>query len=271
MMESKQDINIQHPEAWELLVSIDDQRVDYILFTPAVVGSLLMGRVPRTDDSLKALEDAFYDTPQLLNEYKRVRVVVHSRHFVLLPGDTPDDDCIELVHVAFPADDGDAAVCLLPLNGVKIAYLMPRGLQAFLGRTLNCNDNVYHHLYPLCEHFKDLNRSDDISRMFLNLTAETMDLAIYRQGRFMCANSYQFTNAQDAAYFALNAWRTHGLDQLTDEMQLTGDRTMRAAMTPMLREFVKFVMPAVYPAAAMRLGRNAMQAPLELILLALCE
>jgi len=50
-----------------------------------------------------------------------------------------------------------------------------------------------------------------------------------------------------------------------------GDNTMRAAMTPMLREFVKFVMPAVYPAAAMQLGRNAMQAPLELILQALCE
>ena len=53
--------------------------------------------------------------------------------------------------------------------------------------------------------------------------------------------------------------------------QLTGERTMCASMTPVLREFVKFVMPAVYPAAAMQLGRNAMQAPLELILQALCE
>ena len=84
-------------------------------------------------------------------------------------------------------------------------------------------------------------------------------------------NTYPFTNAQDAAYFALNAWRTHDLDQLTDELQLTGDGDTRAIMTPVLREYVKYVMPAVYPAAAMRLGRNAMQAPLELILLALCE
>lgn len=269
-MEANKEIDIQHPEAWELLVSIDDQRVDYILFTPAVSGSLLIGHVSRTDDSLKALEDAVYDTPVLLNEYKRVRVVVHSRHFVLFPADTAQDDCVQLLRTAFPADDGDAAVCALPLNDVKIAYLMPRGLQAFLGRTLNCTD-LYHHLYPLCEHFKGLNRSNDISRMFLNLTAETMDVAIYRKGAFLCANSYRFTNAQDAAYFALNAWRTHGLDQLTDEMQLTGDRTMRAAMAPVLREFVKFVMPAVYPAAAMQLGRNAMQAPLELVLQALCE
>ncbi len=98
-----------------------------------------------------------------------------------------------------------------------------------------------------------------------------MDLAIYRKGEFLCANTYPFTNAQDATYFALNAWRTHGMDQLTDELQLLGDNTVRAAMTPELRKFVKYVMPAVYPAAAMQLGRNAIQAPLELILLALCE
>ena len=78
-------------------------------------------------------------------------------------------------------------------------------------------------------------------------------------------------NADDAVYFALNAWTTYGLDQLTDELQLAGDGDLRAAMTPALRKFVKFVMPVVYPAAAMRLGRNAMQAPLDLILLALCE
>ena len=269
-MEKQKDITIQHPEAWELLLSIDEHRVDYILYTPTVVGSLMIGHVGRIDDSLQSLEDAVYDTPELLNEYKRVRVVVHSQHFVLLPIDTADEDCATLVRSAFPADDGDVAVSAMPLNGIKIAYLLPRGMQAFLGRTLNY-PQLYHHLCPLCEHFKSMNPGADISRMFLNLNGESMDMAIYRKGTFLCANSYQFTNAQDAAYFALNAWRSNGLDQLIDELQLMGDRTMRATMTPMLREFVKFVMPAEYPAAAMQLGRNAMQAPLELILLALCE
>ena len=107
--------------------------------------------------------------------------------------------------------------------------------------------------------------------MFLNLNAASMDMVIYRNGEFICANTYAFTNAEDATYFALNAWRTWGLDQLTDELQLTGNRAMLATMMPRLREYVKYVMSAVYPVAAMQLGRNAMQAPLELILLALCE
>ena len=269
-MEGKRNINISHPEAWELLVSIDSKRMNYILFTPSVANSLFVGETTLDNEGLQELEDAIYGTPELLNEYKRVRVVVHSQFFLLLPASTADEDCLTLLRRAFPDNDGDEAVCALPENGVKIAYLMPRGMQAFLGRTFNY-PIVVHHMMPLCEHFKQLNRSANLSRMFLNMSPEHMDMAIYRDGILQCANTFSFTNVKDATYFALNAWRSRGLDQLTDELQLMGDGKMRAAMTPELREYVKFVMPAVYPVAAMRLGRNAMQAPLELILLALCE
>ena len=269
-MEGKERINIEHPEAWELLVSIEDKRVDYILFSPSVAGSLVLGQVERVDDSLQGLEDAVYDTPELLNDYKRVRVVVHSSHFVLFPQEVPDADCVDLVRHAFPDDDGDVAVNPLSAGGEKIAWLMPRGMQAFLGRTFNY-PQVVHHLVPLCGYFVEQNRGDDKSRMFLHLEAERMNLAAYRDGVLRCANSYPFTDDQSAAYYALNVWRTHNLDQLTDELQLMGDGDKCAALTPLLREYVKHVMPAVYPTAAMQLGRNAMQAPFELILMALCE
>ena len=110
-MEGKEKFDIQHPEAWELLVSIEDKRVDYILFSPSVPGSLAIGQVERADDSLQGLEDAVYETPDLLNDYKRVRVVVHSSHFVLFPGEMPDADCQELVRHAFP-DVSQPFLCL---------------------------------------------------------------------------------------------------------------------------------------------------------------
>ena len=269
-MADKKNINIEHPEVWDLLVSIDDRRVNYILYTPQVANSLIMGEVACADETLQSLEDAIYEEPVLLGEYHRVKLLVKSSHFLILPVETSDDDGKSMVCQAFPNDDGDAAVCLLPASDVKIAYLMPRGMQAFLDRTFNFPE-TYHHLFTLCEHFEGLNRHQGISRMILNLHEEEMDLAVYRDGSLQCANSFPFSNVHDATYFALNAWRTFGLDQLADELQLMGDNAVRAAMTPELRRFVKYVMPAVYPAAAMRLGRNAMQAPLELILLALCE
>ena len=269
MMKGKSEINIQHPEVWELLVSIDDGQVNYILYTPTVANSLTLGQVNVTDASLSALEDAVYDTPELLGEYKRVRVVAHSRHFVLLPEGTDDDDCQMLVRQAFPDDDGDALVCSVPSNGVKIAYLLPRGMQAFLGRTFNY-PALCHPLMPLCDYFKTLD-GGNASRMFLHVNDGNMDLAVYREGKLLCANSYSFTDVNDAAFFALSVWRAHDLDQLTDELQLAGNGDQRSALTPLLREYVRNVVPAAFPTAAMQLGRNAMQAPLELICLALCE
>ena len=269
-MKGKQEDMIQHPEVWQLLVSIDDGVVRYILFTPKVANSLVLGEVACRDDSLQALEDAVYDTPVLLNDYQRVRVVIHPRHFILLPGETADEDCTLLLHEAFPHEDGEVNLCPMPNNGLKVACLLPHGMQAFLGRTFNL-PTVFPHLVPLCEHFKTLGRGDDRMRMFLHLTDNHSDLAIYRDDAMVFANTYPFTDAKDMVYFILGAWRSHGMDQLADELQLMGNNALQATMTPLLREYVKHVTPAVYPTAAMRLGRNAMQAPLELILLALCE
>lgn len=269
-MEGNNKIEIQHPEAWELLVMIDDRQVNHILFTPHVANSLVLGRVERTDDTLKGLEDAIYDTPELLNEYKRVRVLVNSGHFILLPQDTEDADCLFLVRTAFPGDDGEALVNYLPSTGVKIACLLPNGLQAFLGRTFNY-PQVCHRLAPICEHCHESSQGSDATRMYVHLSPGMMDVFIFREGKVQCVNTYPYPHVDDAVYYVLNAWRTHGMDQLSDELQLMGDNVMCAQLTPELRKYVKHVMPAEFPAAAMRLGRNALQAPLELILLALCE
>ena len=60
MKKGKSDINIQHPEVWELLVSIDDGQVDYALYTPTVANSLVLGQVSLPDDSLQALEERIF-------------------------------------------------------------------------------------------------------------------------------------------------------------------------------------------------------------------
>ena len=269
-MKGKEKLTIHHPEAWELLVSLEDKRVRYILYAPSVPNSLHIDEVDCAEDSLQGLEDAVYNTPVLLDDYKRVRVVVYPRHFVLLPQEVSDEDCSALLCEAFPAEDGDVAVCTMPQNAVKVAYLLPRGMQAFVGRTFNY-PAIFPHLVPLCEHFRSLERGNDCKRLFLHLNDDRADLAVYSDGKLMCANAYTFTDVNDVVYFTLGAWRAHGLDQLKDELQIMGDNKLQSTMLPLLREYVKNVLPAAFPAAAMRLGRNAMQAPLELILLALCE
>ena len=61
------------------------------------------------------------------------------------------------------------------------------------------------------------------------------------------------------------------MDRQRDELQLAGDRRVRDELAPELRRFIAYVMPAIYPARAMQLSHDAMQAPIDLIYLALCE
>ena len=269
-----EDIRIEHPERWCLDLSVNTHQLQFILYAPEQSESLVMRSIAldKGVPALQALENAVYDHPLLLGDYRRVRVVTYSPHFLVLPTPVAGDDTLvaRSLAEAYPADDGERATCTLPQCGVSIAYLLPQGTMGFLQRTFN-NPPVVHHLYPLCEHFKSLNQGSRIARMFVNLQPGRMDMAVYRQGEFILANSLAMRNTADATYLLLHTWQSMGLDALTDEIQLTGDKSQRDELAPELRRFVKYVMPAIFPASALRLGQDAMQAPLDLILLATCE
>lgn len=270
--------HVPHPELWTLELSVRPAGIDYMLHSEAAgeaiqVGSIAIQSVrPDGGTDVKAVENAVYDNEVLLDDYRRVRVLVASPHFVVLPPDTDDDDAERLLRVAYPetASTTEAAVCRLPLCGQVMAFEMETGLRGFLDRTFN-TPQVCLNLYPLCEHYYRLNNGSTISRMFLNLRAGAMDIAVYRRGELLVANSYRFTDVEDAAFFALHVWQSMRLDQQSDEIQLAGSRELRDELATRLKRYVRYVMPAIYPAAALRIGRDMSAIPFDLILFSQCE
>ena len=107
--------------------------------------------------------------------------------------------------------------------------------------------------------------------MYAHLQDDKLSLCLFQRGDLAMTNSFKFETIDDAAYYALHAWQSYGFDALADEIQLSGDKSLRDDITPMLRKYVNYVMPAIFPAAAMRIGHDAVKAPYHLILLALCE
>lgn len=268
------DITVKRPELWTLMLAVGERRLQFILFTPAQENSLIAREIPLRPATswIAALENAVYDNPVLLDDYGRVDIVAAAPHFVVVPPAVAQDEeqAEQVFTTMYPADDCDVLSCSLPQCGVAVTYGLPRGMYSFLQRTFSTAP-VVHHLYPLCEHFKRLNDGSGISRMFINLHQDYMDMVVYRKGDMLLANSFPLRNATDAAFLALHTWNSFDLDPLTDEIQLTGDKQLKDEMAPLLRKYVRYVMPAIYPAAAMRLGDQALTAPLDLILLATCE
>ncbi len=269
-----QHIHIERPELWTLQLQVEPGRIFYTLHNRHEANSLTWGEITLDEgatSSLKAVEDAVYDNPALLDDFGSVNILVHSEHFVVMPHEQAHESALfELLAAAYPDMEGEPALDTLPQCGVCIAFEAMTGLIPFLQRTFNM-PAIHHHLHALCEHFCGVNSGSSISRMFLNLRPGNMDMVVYTKGRLEIANTFRFRSTHDAAFFALQAWECCHMDRQRDELQLAGDRRVRDELAPELRRFIAYVMPAIYPARAMQLSHDAMQAPIDLIYLALCE
>ena len=277
------EINIDHPELWNLELHITANKIKYLLTAESIDNSLTTGEIgidTKAESRLKAIEAAIYDH-QLLGDFCEVRIVVDSTHFVLLPPEFSADDTAgtdglssvqTALEAAFGSIEGDMGFCQLKRCNAAIAYEMPKGLTAFLERTY-FQPRIVHRLYTLCEHYSHTNADSEVARMHINFDADGtgMDMVVFSKGRLMLANSFCFASTADAVFYVLHAWESLKLDAKADEIQITGNRTVRDEVMPKLREYVNFVMPAIFPAAALKMGSDAVKAPLELILLALCE
>lgn len=268
------DINIQRPELWTLQLALHPRVLRYMLFNPSQDNSLIAGEIPLDTSAnkyLKAVENAVYDNSPLLDDYGRVRLLVDTEHFVLLPAQVSDENVAdELLRAQYPELEGDTALCELPVCGVKLAFELAPDVLGFLQRTFNMAP-IVHHLQPLCDYYARFCQRSGVGRMFLNFHDERMDMVVFERDHLQLANTFEVRSTADAAFMALHAWESLGMDVHSDELQLTGDKAVRDQVSQELRRYISYVMPAIFPAAAMRLSHDAMRAPFNLITLALCE
>ena len=105
---------------------------------------------------------------------------------------------------------------------------------------------------------------------YLHLREERCDLIVYKQGRLLLGNTFDFNTADDVAYFTLLAWKQLSLDQTRDRLYLAGEKSLRQPLTALLQTYIKNVLPYPFPSQLFRLGKETIDAPFELITIPLC-
>ncbi len=268
------DIEIQHPECWSLIMRLGSSAIKLLLYSNEESNSLISREIPLDiygDDYLKALENCIYDNPVLIQDYKRVAVSIESSRFVVLPPEIRDEDTVnDIMDYIYAESLEDRYICDLSKEGKTVVFTVPLGVIAFLQRTFNMPE-IVHHLVPLCSYSALKSEKSGISKMFVYLSNNRMDMCIYRKGELQMTNTFRYRNDEEPSYYILNAWQTCGLNTLTDELHLSGDKSVRDLLVPILRKYISYVMPIMFPATAMRIGQDAIKAPFDLILLSQCE
>lgn len=265
---------ISDPLLWRLALRIDDECIDVMLLCSVEDNSLIYRHISfdkSAPSKLKAIEDIIYENPLLLSDFARIDCIIETKKFVLIPNEFQRDDTNELIFAnIFPGFDGEIVINDMPETGATILMGLETEFISFLRRTFN-NPRLYHHLTTMCRYFRHNSRMGNSGKMYAHLRQNYIDVMVYGSDNIRLANTFKFRDPMDAVYYILSCRKFLNLDSSNDELFISGNSTLRESITPILRKYITYVMPVIFPSSMFKAGKDAMSVPFDLIILPLCE
>lgn len=261
---------IKEPRMWQLVMEPTSDTLSVMAFSPIEHHTLIAEDIPLASSAtpLKAFQEAVYDNPLLLSDFNRVTILLPERRAMPVPDMLSSDEARRQAFAsAFPpaTADGPEEIIAEELPGLGATMLtgVNREFLGFMRRTFN-NPRVGHTLSPLALYFKAKHPTRPRGKMIANLRQGRCDIVILGDTAPMVMNSYPVRDPMDSVYYIMACREGFGLTP-TDEIILAGDTASRGAVAPVLRRFVRYVMPAIFPSTMFRAGRAALRTPFEMI------
>lgn len=269
---------VKSPQRSRLGLSLD-RGVLHVLIKDSIADAPVYARF-QLDMSLgsttKAIEEIIYNNPVLLSDFAKVDVVMHSADFVPVPDEIVKSG-VEFSEAVVNAsiadtDSENSTTFEAPVegSGVTIIARDDRDLINFIRRTFN-NPSITHSLAVLTRYYMSASTLGTAGKMYVNLHDDCLDIAIFGDEGLSLLNTFSYADPMDAVYYIMATRSSLDIDQTSGELFLSGEASLREAITPTLRSYIGYVMPLVMPAQFIRAGAVAMEAPFDLTLLLLCE
>ncbi|MDE7427233.1 MAG: DUF3822 family protein [Muribaculaceae bacterium] len=256
---------------WCLAMELTPSAVEVMLTSTVEDNSLIYRRIPLPADipaPHRALEEVIYRNPLLLSDFRSTHIILRPRHWAAIPDTVDPADTSAILWPDAAADNLSPLICpLKPFSAAALA-MTDRSSLGLLRRTFS-DAAISVHMQPLCSFITSGTRNSGVTKAFVNLGPESVDLIIYSGQRLQYINTFEVTDPSDAAYYILAAVEATSFDRMNHQMLISGPPSRREALMPLLRKYINYVMPQIFPAAALRSGREAMDAPFELTVLPL--
>lgn len=263
---------VAHPQLWRLGMRVSRQAVDVAINTPLEDHALIYRHFDLAPgmEPLAAFEDLIYDNPLLLADFGKVDVLIDTPRFTLVPSEIRSEDMrADIVQAIWPDPDVATLAQELP-TGETLLMAVPSGLLSFVRRTF-LEGRILHPIGVLATYFAAGSQHGTASKLYCRLRPGAVDMLGFTHGRLTVATTAEAPTVDDMAYFILATAQTYGLNLDTDEICLCGNPELREQVTPMLRQFARYVMPVIFPSEIFKAGKDALRAPFELMILPLCE
>lgn len=252
----------------QLLMEANSRELVAVAFSPREAHSMVCSTIalsPDTPSPLRRLEDAVYDHDFLLAEYRRTVMLYDSPRVAALPYSPDERVVMDMFRTLYPASEPgtEALVSLLPELNMSLCSEIPSDVRHFICRTFP-GVTLEHPLAPLCRYFRARHPQRRKGKTLVNIRGNRLDIITLGQEAPMLVTSHYIETAMDAVYYILASREALRLPD-TDEILIAGDRMLRAEITPVLRRYVRYVMPAIFPSVMFRAGKASLSAPFELV------
>ena len=258
---------ISDTSRFRLLLRVSDTGAHAVIFAPDSDGSLINAPLPFSPsaDPVKDLQEVIYDNPLLLNEFSSVLIVIEPR--VTFPMPSELDFPLRRDIIARQCDISSSELIDDPsgLNSSLFTGVISRDLFTFLRRPFP-SATLTTHLGTLTRYFASRPGRGTTPRTLASFRPDAVDVVITSGNRLLLANSFRFTDPDDAVFYLLACRRALGIDEENSEVQLTGHRPHRMTVTARLRQFVPRVMPAIFPPELFKAGKDSLLAPFDLMI-----
>lgn len=270
---------VPHPRQCRLAMSVEKDRISVVIADSLQEpGQRLLCReiaLPfdaRRHDSLlpsvEAIENAVYENPALLADYGSTLVSIDSGLWAVVPQAAVDEDMDEAIAIStLPQEktlQTTAVRCLVENTGAVMVSLLPTDIAGFLRRTFN-NPQLSHPLQLLAQHFARTARLNGAPTVHAHFrSGRKMDIIILDGSTLLLANTFSYFDPMDAVYYLLASVSTLGIDAAQVQLRLSGEPASRRELMPLISPHMPSAMAATFPAALLREGTQALNAPLEL-------
>ncbi|MDE7442770.1 MAG: DUF3822 family protein [Muribaculaceae bacterium] len=271
---------IDDAQLWHLAMRIDHKTIS-VAVTSTVRDNSLIYREISLDTSVASwqasIEDAVYANPLLLSDFSRIDIAVDTEWFTVIPSEITDNALQQRITDTLFRDMNGENEPMLTLadpiagTGATLLAVIPTGVENFLRRTF-FNANIRHCVSVLAQYFHTREKLGNSGKLFVHIHPGSVTMIAFNHDSLAMANRLRTESTADAMYYIMAAREklTESGD-IDDQILVSGDSTLRDSIVPTLREYVPYVMPLFFPASLLKAGHEAINAPLELSVMHICE
>lgn len=265
--------NASNSEKYIMSIRLRSDGLSFSAYNPSENGSFFYREVDfeRSRSFLDNLKDFFFENELFSYTFKKVNILCEAVPYTLVPKEAYEEPkAKEFLQFNFSAPAGRGVSNELKEQDIEVVFGVEEELYEFCCRSL-LNPHFVHHISPLLTYWRKTSLLTSVKQLSADIHGKQLDLVCFEQGNLLFANTFYFEHLNDILYYILYVWKQLEMDQQNDQLRISGQPEIRMRITEVLHNYIRYVAIADAPSEVYLWGTEAIQAPLDLLTLSICE